>query len=330
MPVQSVKNTLDHRTGADNEEEIDNIQSALEKSSLSLDLEESSVSLELSSTMSGYSNTSVEYPNLQNCPSVAIEEVHFLSPHVEENVISSGFLWVGVGVEGDYSCLDCCFPVVYLLNHITGFALLSLQTINYLSHINWINAFVLPSAFFPLWSLESISNGSVSNEKRKRSLKQKLNNEWNVYYKKLRKEQKKKRKKWRNGSEKEPEEPAIKRKKDEGTQLSEAAMNETKKGELAQWPKTATNETKKDELAQQPETATKEVKKHAIWNQVVLLPCQTQFINYEYIYKLSKPVSFFFIWRMMLSDIDYTVEDKDNTNSNHSPPSFANSEWDLA
>ena len=65
MPVQSVKNTLDHRTGADNEEEIDNIQSALEKSSLSLDLEESSVSLELSSTMSGYSNTSVEYPNLQ-------------------------------------------------------------------------------------------------------------------------------------------------------------------------------------------------------------------------------------------------------------------------
>ena len=84
MPVQSVKNTLDHRTGADNEEEIDNIQSALEKSSLSLDLEESSVSLELSSTMSGYSNTSVEYPNLQNCPSVAIEEVHFLSPHVGE------------------------------------------------------------------------------------------------------------------------------------------------------------------------------------------------------------------------------------------------------
>ena len=147
--------------------------------------------------------------------------------------------------------------------------------------------------------------------------------------KKLRKKQKKKRKKRRNGSEKEPEEPAIKRKKDEGTQLSEAAMNETKKGELAQWPKTATNETKKDELAQRPETATKEVKKHAIWNQVVLLPCQTQFINYEYIYKLSKPV-FFFIWRMMLSDIDYTVEDKDNTNSNHSPPSFANSEWDLA
>ena len=91
MAVQSVKNTLDHRTGADNEEEIDNIQSALEKSSLSLDLEESSVSLELSFTMSGYSNTSVEYPNLQNCPSVAIEEVHFLS-HVEENVISSGFL----------------------------------------------------------------------------------------------------------------------------------------------------------------------------------------------------------------------------------------------
>ena len=93
---------------------------------------------------------------------------------------------------------------------------------------------------------------SLSNEKRKRSLKQKLNNEWNVYYKKLRKEQKKKRKKWRNGSEKEPEEPAIKRKKDEGTQLSEAAMNKTKEGELAQWPKTATNETKKDELAQRP------------------------------------------------------------------------------
>lgn len=70
---------------------------------------------------------------------------------------------------------------------------------------------------------------SVSNEKRRRSLKQKLNNEWNVYYKKLRKEQKKERKKRRNGSEKEPEEPAIKRKKDEGTQLPEAAMNETKK-----------------------------------------------------------------------------------------------------
>ena len=184
-------------------------------------------------------------------------------------------------------CLDCCFPVVYLLNHITGFALLSLQT------INWINAFVLPSAFFLLWSLESISNGSVSNEKRKRSLKQKLNNEWNVYYKKLRKEQKKKRKKWRNGSEKEPEEPAIKRTKDEGTQLPETAMNETKKGELAPWQKTATNETKKDELAQPPETATKEVKNHAIWNQVVLLPCQTWFINYEYIYKLSKTGFFF-------------------------------------
>ena len=92
MPVQSVKNTLDYRTGADNEEEIDIIQSALEKSSLSLDLEESSVSLELSSTMSGYSNTSVEYPNLQNCLSVDTEEDHSLSPHVEENVISSGFL----------------------------------------------------------------------------------------------------------------------------------------------------------------------------------------------------------------------------------------------
>ena len=164
-------------------------------------------------------------------------------------------------------CLDCCFPIVFLSNHITGFAVLSLQTINYLSHINWINAFVLPSAFFLLWSLESISNGSVSNEKRKRSLKQKLNNKWNVYYKKLRKEQKKKRKKWRNGSEKEPEEPAIKRKKDEGTQLPETAINETKKGELAPWPKTATNETKKDELAQRPETATKEVKKHAIWTK---------------------------------------------------------------
>jgi len=151
MPVQPVKNKLDHRTGADNEEEIDIIQSALEKSSLSLDLEESSVSLELSSTLSSYSNTSVEYSNLQNCPSVAIEEDHFLSPHVEENVISSGFLWVGVGVEGDYSCLDCCFPIVFLSNHITGFALLSLQTIDYLSHINWINAFVLPSAFFLPW-----------------------------------------------------------------------------------------------------------------------------------------------------------------------------------
>ena len=99
MPVQPVKNKLDHRTGADNEEEIDIIQSALEKSSLSLDLEESSVSLELSSTLSSYSNTSVEYSNLQNCPSVAIEEDHFLSPHVEENVISSGFLWVGVGFK---------------------------------------------------------------------------------------------------------------------------------------------------------------------------------------------------------------------------------------
>ena len=44
------------------------------------------------STMSGYSNTSVEYPNLQNCLSVDTEEDHSLSPHVEENVISSGFL----------------------------------------------------------------------------------------------------------------------------------------------------------------------------------------------------------------------------------------------
>ena len=92
MPVQSVKNTLNHSTGADNEEEIDIIQSALGKSSLRLDLEESSVSLELVPTMSGYSNTSVEYPNLQNCSSVVIEEDHSLSPHVEENVISSGFL----------------------------------------------------------------------------------------------------------------------------------------------------------------------------------------------------------------------------------------------
>ena len=47
---------------------------------------------------------------------------------------------MGVGVEGDYSCLDCCFPVVFLLNHITGFALLSLQTINYLSHINLVES----------------------------------------------------------------------------------------------------------------------------------------------------------------------------------------------
>ena len=62
MPVQSVKNTLDLEL---TEKKIDIIQSALEKSSLSLDLKESSVSLELSSTMSGYSNTSVEYPNLQ-------------------------------------------------------------------------------------------------------------------------------------------------------------------------------------------------------------------------------------------------------------------------
>ena len=173
MPVQSVQNTLDHSTGADNEEEIDIIQSALEKSSLSLDLEESSVSLELSSTMSGYSNTSVEYPNLQNCSSVAIEEDHSLSPHVEENVISSGFLWVGVGVEGDDSCHDCFFPIVFLSNHITGFALLSLQKINYLSHINWINAFVLPSAFFlPLifgvhqqWNLLVMKSENVHSSK---------------------------------------------------------------------------------------------------------------------------------------------------------------------
>ena len=31
---------------------------------------------------------------------------------------------------------------------------------------------------------------------------------------------------------------------------------------------------------------------------------------------------------VMLSDMDHTVEDKDNTYSNCSPPSFANSEWD--
>ena len=31
---------------------------------------------------------------------------------------------------------------------------------------------------------------------------------------------------------------------------------------------------------------------------------------------------------VMLSDMDRTVEDKDNTNSNRSPPSFANSKWD--
>ena len=31
---------------------------------------------------------------------------------------------------------------------------------------------------------------------------------------------------------------------------------------------------------------------------------------------------------VMLSDMDHTVEDKDNTNSNRSPPSFASSKWD--
>ena len=31
---------------------------------------------------------------------------------------------------------------------------------------------------------------------------------------------------------------------------------------------------------------------------------------------------------VMLSDMDHTVENKDNTNSNRSPPSFANSKWD--
>ena len=61
----------------------------MQQSSLSLDLEEISVSLELSSTMSGCSNTSVEYPNQQNSSSVAIEEDQSLSPLVEENVISS-------------------------------------------------------------------------------------------------------------------------------------------------------------------------------------------------------------------------------------------------
>ena len=39
--------------------------------------------------MSGYSNTSVEYPKQQNCSSVAIEEDQSLSPLVEESVISS-------------------------------------------------------------------------------------------------------------------------------------------------------------------------------------------------------------------------------------------------
>ena len=32
---------------------------------------------------------------------------------------------------------------------------------------------------------------------------------------------------------------------------------------------------------------------------------------------------------VMLSDMDHTVEDKDNTNSNRSPPSFANSKWTM-
>lgn len=88
MPVQSVQNTLDHSSAADNEE-IDIIQSALQQSSLSLDLEESSVSLELSSTMSGCSGTSVQYSNQQNSSSVEIEADQCLSPLVEENVISS-------------------------------------------------------------------------------------------------------------------------------------------------------------------------------------------------------------------------------------------------
>lgn len=88
MPVQSVQNTLDHSSAADNEE-IDIIQSALQQSSLSLDLEESSVSLELSSTMSGCSGTSVQYSNPQNSSSAEIEEDQCLSPLVEENVIPS-------------------------------------------------------------------------------------------------------------------------------------------------------------------------------------------------------------------------------------------------
>ena len=88
MPVQSVQNTLDHSSAADNEE-IDIIQSALQQSSLSLDLEESSVSLELSSTMSGCSGTSVQYSNQQNSSSAEIEEDQCLSPLVEENVIPS-------------------------------------------------------------------------------------------------------------------------------------------------------------------------------------------------------------------------------------------------
>lgn len=88
MPVQSVQNTLDHSSAADNEE-IDIIQSALQQSSLSLDLEESSVSLELSSTMSGCSGTSVQHSNQQNSSSAEIEEDQCLSPLVEENVIPS-------------------------------------------------------------------------------------------------------------------------------------------------------------------------------------------------------------------------------------------------
>ena len=115
---------------------------------------------------------------------------------------------------------------------------------------------------------------SVSNKKRKRSLEQKLNSERNDYYKKLRKEQKKKRKKRRNGSEKQPEAPAIKRNTEKNTerqketQLPEAGRNEPKKVELAERSKTvtATNETRRDELAQRPETASKEVKKNEAVN----------------------------------------------------------------
>ena len=111
---------------------------------------------------------------------------------------------------------------------------------------------------------------SVSNKKRKRSIEQKLNSERNDYYKKLRKEQKKKRKKRRNGSEKQPEAPAIKRntERQKETQLPEAARNELKKVELAERSKTvtATNEARKDELAERPETASKEVKKNEAVN----------------------------------------------------------------
>ena len=73
---------------------------------------------------------------------------------------------MGVGVEGDDSCLDCCFPIVFLSNHITGFAVLSLQTINYLPHINSINAFVSLSAFFSfdLWSPSAMDLSVMKSE----------------------------------------------------------------------------------------------------------------------------------------------------------------------